>query len=58
MTKNKLKRSDIIAICNRYVSDDRISLEEIAKDYNCSASHISKYIHKSIVFRCYRLEYG
>lgn len=58
MAKSKLKRSDIINICNRYISDDKISLEEIAKDYNYSASQISKYIHKSIVFRRYRLKYG
>lgn len=54
MAKTKLKRNDIINICKRYISSDTISLEEIAKDYNCSASYISKCIHKSIIFRYYR----
>lgn len=48
----KLTSKDLVNICNRYVLDD-ISMEKLAKEYNCSSSHISKSIHKAIVFRNY-----
>lgn len=47
--RSKLTKYDIINICKRYVYDN-ISMEKLATDYNCSASHISKSIHKAIVF--------
>jgi predicted DNA-binding protein YlxM (UPF0122 family) len=56
MTK-KLSNNDLLTICNRYVVD-KVSMEKIAKDYNCSSSHISKSIHKAIVLRYYRPRYG
>lgn len=46
--KSKLTKFDIINICKRYVYDN-ISMEKLATDYSCSASHISKSIHKAIV---------
>lgn len=46
--RSKLTKYDIINICKRYVYDN-ISMEKLATDYNCSASHISKSIHKAIV---------
>ena len=57
MAKNKLTNTDILTICNRYVSSSD-SLDEISKDYNCSASHISKTIYKAIIFRYYWSKYG
>lgn len=47
--RSKLTKYDIINICKRYVYDN-ISMEKLATDYSCSASHISKSIHKAIVF--------
>ena len=46
--RSKLTKFDIINICKRYVYDN-ISMDKLATDYNCSASHISKSIHKAIV---------
>lgn len=46
--RSKLTKYDIINICKRYVYDN-ISMDKLATDYNCSASHISKSIHKAIV---------
>ena len=44
----KLSQTDLQNICKRYVFDD-ISMEQLAKDYACSSSHISKSIHNAIV---------
>ena len=43
----KLTNFDIENICKRYVYDD-ISMEKLADDYGCSASHISKSIHSKL----------
>ncbi len=45
----KLSQNDLQNICKRYVHND-ISMDDLAKDYGCSSSHISKSIHKAIVF--------
>ncbi len=49
----KLSNYDIQNICKRYALDN-ISMDKLAKEYNCSNSKISKSIHKAIVFRYYR----
>lgn len=48
--KRKLTNYDIFNICNRYAFSN-ITMEELAKEYNCSSSHISTCIHKAIVTR-------
>ncbi len=53
----KLSNSDLLNICKRYALDN-ISMDVLAKEYNCSSSKISKSIHKAIVFRYYRPRYG
>ena len=46
----KLTNFDLKNICERYLHDD-ISMEKLAQDYSCSATRISKSIHKAIVLR-------
>lgn len=46
----KLTNFDIKSICLRYLYDE-ISMEQLAQDYACSSSHISKCIHKAIILR-------
>lgn len=53
--RSKLTNFDIINICKRYIYDN-ISMDKLATDYACSASHISKSIHKAIVFGLVDLE--
>jgi len=48
--KRKLTNRDILNICNSYISNG-ITMEELAKEYNCSSSHISKCIHRAIILR-------
>lgn len=48
--KRKLTNRDILNICNSYISNS-VTMEELAKEYDCSLSHISKCIHRAIVLR-------
>lgn len=53
----KLTNFDLKKICERYLFDD-ISMEKLAKEYDCSSSLISTSIHKAIVLRYSRCGYG
>lgn len=55
--KRKLTNHDILNICNSYISNG-ITMEELAKEYNCSPSHISKCIHRAIILRYSQWVYG
>ncbi len=46
----KLTDEKIIDICRAYVLTN-LTMKELSKMYDCSASHISKTIHKAIVLR-------
>lgn len=47
MAKSKLSNEDILAICNKYISTSK-NMSDLAEEYHCSSSHISKSLHRAI----------
>ena len=45
----KISTTDIIRICNKYLSDDTITFDDIALSYGVSRSTITKNIYRGIV---------
>ena len=45
----KFSSTDIIRICNKYLSDDAITFDDVALSYGVSRSTITKNIYRGIV---------
>lgn len=47
MAKSKLSDEDILNICNEYITTNK-NMSDLAKEYHCSSSLISKSFHKAV----------